>query len=439
MTKTTTNRLTKSLWRRWRRNYLSPSIRPRFSRKADRSGGHTPTDKINNEPTENKLPSALNKSSKNSSMKLESPSSPTPNEEDNSIAMDMTPKQMTVNTTNDLWSLTPPSSSPAPLVVSAKRLASEIRFKHSKRHRGRLADRTNTPKLESSNNMMEWREDNDPSNVASTSNSSDDEEEEEDSRIDVSLLSPIERSQYYWKICYGSTNPLPQEQMKCWSAQRAPTKSCLSSTKIRRRTSFPCSLLPQGIPNSTPTLPPRSNSIAHGFRTPLLNSLTKERKVQFGELSAAEFNRDAPTSSAIKPLTLIEARQRFSPTKNIEDESTLIETKSNSKILAQWEDDFDDYLTESEDEEEDDASDDDNISFVSNPNRGNRRSSIFFSPTGQNLLAEDDVEKQEGYSVAEKKRDTRMKSDECNKMRLGDIEGFLEQPLPVGSGLHGIE
>lgn len=211
---------TKSLWRRWRRNYLSPSIRPRFSRKAERRGEKS-TCNLNDKPPGNDLPPAQGVPSK-----LEPPNSPTPNEEGNVITVDTTPKQTTeVLLNNDIWSLTPPSSSPAPLVVSAKRLSSEIRFKHSKKHRGRLADRTNAPKLESSNNLLEWRDKSDYSNNASLSTSSEDEEEKEELGIDVTLLSPTERSKYYWKICYGSTNPLPQQQIGCWSAQRAPTKS----------------------------------------------------------------------------------------------------------------------------------------------------------------------------------------------------------------------
>lgn len=205
----------------------------------------------------------------------------------------------------------------------------------------------------------------------------------------------------------------------------------LSSTKTRRRTSFPCSL-PSGIPSNTPTLPPRSNSITQCFQTPILKSLSRDRKVQFGALSAAEFNRDAPTSSAIKPLTPVEAQKLFSPTKTKteeDDETTLLETKSNSKILAQWEDDFDEYLSESDGEEEEDDGYG-NMLFFSDPKRCKRRSSSLFSPTGQALLATDSTEDEMRVSGDEKSLE-KDDQDTCLDRGLGDIDGLREQTPPV--------
>lgn len=71
---------------------------------------------------------------------------------------------------------------------------------------------------------------------------------------------------------------------------------------------------------------------------------SSKRKVQFGALSAAEYERDEPPSSAMKPLREDELMRYSLEQKEVppEEEAMVKETKTNSLILAEWDGAFDD-------------------------------------------------------------------------------------------------
>lgn len=100
------------------------------------------------------------------------------------------------------FTLTPPVSSPTPLIVSAKRLGNEVR-------RGKNGAKRRRPLDEDS----------------STSSSSDDDDNK---MMLPAEMSPTQRTQEYWRRCYGNTQ-LPQQLLNSqtsWSASRAaPAKS----------------------------------------------------------------------------------------------------------------------------------------------------------------------------------------------------------------------
>jgi hypothetical protein len=91
------------------------------------------------------------------------------------------------------------------LMVSAKRLGSEVRRNHSKRRKGRLGN----DKENSAFNVTSWRAENEV------------EDEVEEGLPACEHLSQEERAQRYWQWCYGTDEPMPQMQSS-WSASRAP-------------------------------------------------------------------------------------------------------------------------------------------------------------------------------------------------------------------------
>ena len=240
----------RTLWQQWR-NCNSNKMSPRFTLKRR----HHQTS-IGNYKDQNQddvqAQGAVEQESQleGSSCALEQqssvqyPTSPVPHKIDNTLGQESittTPQPMPQMTTSletfkqqeSVYSLTPPASSPFPPIVSAKRLATEIRSKHNKRRRGKgqryrqcFIDRTNM-----FSRRMDWR------NRIMTSKGSpniddDDHDDHNDSvaqcwSTETAKLSPFERNRYYWQICYGNSAPSsPTYQESSWSAQRlAPTKS----------------------------------------------------------------------------------------------------------------------------------------------------------------------------------------------------------------------
>jgi hypothetical protein len=129
------------------------------------------------------------------------------------------------------YSVTPPSSNPFPLMVSAKRLSTDIRSRHKQQraNRRRLRDQSNLIPT-----TMGWRDssptDSKEYNRRNTQATHTDEEEPIDDvwNIDTTTWSPTSRSQYYWNICYGleiSDASKPKRlPITSWSAQRFPPK-----------------------------------------------------------------------------------------------------------------------------------------------------------------------------------------------------------------------
>jgi hypothetical protein len=110
--------------------------------------------------------------------------------------------------------------------------------------------------------------------------------------------------------------------------------------KRRRRTTLPASF--SITQSSTPVLG-NSSASTTSQQTPVLNISSSDKKsVQFGALSAAEFQKDEPTSSAIKPLAQEDANRLFCSPKEVTLQETqqTERTKVNAKILADWETTF---------------------------------------------------------------------------------------------------
>ena len=242
----------RTLWQQWRN---SARLTPRFTLKrrqqqqpptAENDGLHS-SDNLSNEAAlraaaslhngERHLDSPdQNAQQLHSHSHLESPPSPVPNESDVMITTTPQPMQQLSSSQESyeqgviIYTLTPPASSPFPPIVSAKRLATDIRSKHhNKRRRGRryrpcLTDQTNL--LQPS---MEWRDDT--SITPSSTNAydtTDDESVVGDWKVDATKLSPAERNRHYWQICYGAltTTATTATLSSSWSARRLPpTKS----------------------------------------------------------------------------------------------------------------------------------------------------------------------------------------------------------------------
>jgi hypothetical protein len=220
-------------------------------------------------------------------------------------------------------SVTPPMATSS-LIVAAKRHAIQTTLsKKQKRRRRFLSDQTNVW-----TEMTEWR------SSSSSSSSLTDENSENPSPPDALtqlLRSPPDhdRNSRMLRVLYGTEPPLAVS----WSAQRhAPVKSCFATVAAK----------------------------------------SVSRKVQFGDTLAAEYQREEPPTSALKPILHFAASSELK-----ENDSEMEETKRNTAILQQWEDCFDD-------EEEDDDDD-----FVITTKR-ERRESTLFSPKCQSLVQEEE-------------------------------------------------
>jgi hypothetical protein len=108
---------------------------------------------------------------------------------------------------------TPPSFSPLPVMVSAKRLGKEVRRSHSKRRRPRsfqTADKENNDAWNAlSNDNNHWTD----------SNSMPSTMDVDEPAMNINDLSPEARANHYWTLCYGNQK---RQQQSCFSANRAP-------------------------------------------------------------------------------------------------------------------------------------------------------------------------------------------------------------------------
>jgi hypothetical protein len=249
--------------------------------------------------------------------------------------------------------LTPPATGPRPLVVSAKRLGQDVRRKHSKRRRRRRGVAKNQ-----NNGFCLWK---DTDQETGTSQDSSSDEDDLDVRAGLPFLfsqqevSPMEKTKHYWEWCYGKGTTIELSTTQGWSAKRAPpTKGCLSSLKKRRKPS------PNDRFKTPPASPEELEEISKQSNQP-----KKSFRVQFGSPQAAEYEIDGPAGQ-LTPMPSREARERYSmdeKAKTEADEEITQETKQNSALLAEWEEEFKEPRSSSR------------------RRRKNRRSSSLFTPS----------------------------------------------------------
>lgn len=122
----------------------------------------------------------------------------------------------------------------------------------------------------------------------------------------------------------------------------------------------------------TPSNSPDDNVVVAHKRS------TTCKTVQFGTPSAAEYETDGPPKE-LTPMPSEVAKERFPLTAPVQKEATR-ETKSNSATLAEWDNDFDSYLNNSDDDEDEDELE--TMLF----SRKSRRNSGYFSPNAASLL-----------------------------------------------------
>lgn len=237
----------RTLWQQWRN---SARLTPRFTlrrRQQPQEQRHDhPTSGTDDCDASNDLNNEVERQCRTTEPRvtqqhslLESPPSPVPNECENMIST--TPQPMPHLSSSQesyeegitMYTLTPPASAPFPPIVSAKRLATDIRSKHqNKRRRGRryrpcLTDHTNLMP-----STTEWRDRIDLTTETTTAyayDTTDDECDIGDWKVDTTKLSAAERNRHYWQICYGTfttTAATTATITSSWSAQRLPpTKS----------------------------------------------------------------------------------------------------------------------------------------------------------------------------------------------------------------------
>jgi hypothetical protein len=142
----------------------------------------------------------------NAAKDISSPGSATKAKSDLSVfdfvdedSVPLTPRNLVMDPSAEAQfiALTPPATSPTPLVVSAKRFGKNVKRTYSTKRRR-------------------------PSDDDYSSGSDDDDDQ---MRLPEGL-SPNQRAQEYWKRCYGSKKPQDLLVNPQWSAKRAaPTKS----------------------------------------------------------------------------------------------------------------------------------------------------------------------------------------------------------------------
>lgn len=149
---------------------------------------------------------------------------------------------------------------------------------------------------------------------------------------------------------------------------------------------------------STVELPIQANAFETPSNTPpdaVVQKSASSKSVQFGMASAAEYELDCPPKE-LTPMPSEVAKERFPLTMQEfpETKEATEETKHNSATLAEWDNDFDSYLSSDDDDE---SSGEELESMLFSRKRKSRRNSGFFSPdTASLLLPAEDESVQEG-------------------------------------------
>ncbi|CAJ1958632.1 unnamed protein product [Cylindrotheca closterium] len=235
---------------------------------------------------------------------------------------------------SDDGTITPPEARPRSVVVSSKRVGNAVRREHSKRRRP-------SPRVNKNGGGVNLWGDNSPQASTDT--------EDEDFELLLSNNSPnVDTTKQYWEWCYGKDNATAVSPGQSWSAKRvAPAKGCLS--RAIESSSTPTAKFK--TPPAFPQKQPRRNGT--------------KKNVQFGFPQAVEYEIDEPSRClSVLPLDVAIARYPMGPKEDtpVEEEMTQ-ETKKNSALLAEWEDDFDEPRPRSR------------------RNQKNRRTSSLFKPT----------------------------------------------------------
>ena len=305
------------------------------------------------------------------------PLSPCPTSIDQEIRMDLIKSPLSSDillsdTSFSDCSITPPATRPRPLVVSAKRVGQDVRRQHSKRRR----PSRRVTKHGDNNGFCLWKDQNAPTPSYA---SSDDEDDCHDLPFlfdSNSVSSESEQKKQYWEWCYGKETNVHLNATGSFSAQRAPpTKGWYVSFSL-----FVLSCVKRPTCNLTPTFfvfslrhKVKSSASISSYKTPPASPLKKrksrsgrpKKNVQFGLPQAAEYDIDQP-SGQLTPMPSDVTKQRYSmdikEQTKVEEEMTQ-ETKQNSILLAEWEEEFEEPRSSSR------------------RRRKNRRSSALFTPS----------------------------------------------------------
>jgi hypothetical protein len=175
--------------------------------------------------------------------------------------------------------------------------------------------------------------------------------------------------------------------------------------KRRRRTTLPASFT---TCQSSPAIIMKKSATTSSQQTPTVNIPSSDKKsVQFGALSAAEFQKDEPTSSAIKPLPQEDADRLFWSPKEItlKEKEQTERTKTNAKILADWETSF---------ESDDDSDTFHDASSKESVKKRRRRSTGIFPPFASSRHDRNDYD-----------------NDEINENVMDIVSDTITRQIPV--------
>mmetsp|Transcript_24939 Transcript_24939/g.53783 ORF Transcript_24939/g.53783 Transcript_24939/m.53783 type:complete len:1285 (-) Transcript_24939:139-3993(-) len=167
-----------------------------------------------------------------------------------------------------------------------------------------------------------------------------------------------ELKRHYWEWCYGPDSIMKVQAVG--SVVRVPPKSCLSTRKKRTNSdSNRKSMTPRRILHHSPDdnnnnneedVTPKNNMTRTILPTMAQHQQQQQSAVKFGNNTAAEFDFHQPATKMTPiPPSIV---QEIFPCeikhgeKEMEEEGVSRETARNVALLAEWEDDFDDFIQE---------------------------------------------------------------------------------------------
>lgn len=224
-----------SLWKRWRTNKMTPpNLAPRSrttrrhlkelkdkntTNRSEKYSDFEMKEEAAIEAEEAAEETAIENGNVQSTVSFQkSPDSPPQGSVNNNNNSNPEPEQIVTPKVQDndhsfFEQQTPPSFSPLPVMVSAKRLGKEVRRSHSKRRRPRSFQTTDKE------NNDAWNTLSNDNNHWTDSNSTPFTTDVDELAMNINDLSPEARANHYWTLCYGNQK---RQQQSCFSANRAP-------------------------------------------------------------------------------------------------------------------------------------------------------------------------------------------------------------------------